>query len=350
MRVGLVALLVVGCSSSSSSGPKLADDARAGVVLSVTGEVTATLAGDSRVLVVDGPVFAGDTVATPADGAVAIELAHNGAVLSLGGDKRVVLRQHAAWRVAPKKGGALDRASDEQTAVAGRHAERSSADTRATAAETTTETASEDPRADEEPDTAATEYRMTGDDEKRAAESVERERLAKEAARQQAREAELKAEQARLEAEMQKARAEMEKARAEAERAAAKDRLRKLREKRRRPPKGDKTDDGKPKVVIKCDPNDPLCDIDGDDGGGGGDGEAPDRLTPALDGVDLASCKPHGAGKVTLRISLAADGKLSVAVEKATTDALGNCVAGLVRALELGAGDARTVTRTFEVR
>ncbi len=133
VSIGLVA--AVGCGRESSSGPQ--KDQPAGEVLEVTGTVTAELTASgktqSRPLAVGDRVLADETIVTGPDSAVTIRLLHNDVRWSLGADKRKVVRQSAAWN-APKGGGdLLAGAGGDQTAVAGRHAEREAADTAATA-------------------------------------------------------------------------------------------------------------------------------------------------------------------------------------------------------------------------
>ncbi len=142
--LALTTVLLVACSGKAK-GPDPDDDKADGKVLEVTGEVTAQRRGSDEVrkLAASAEVFGDDTVVTGADSSVKIELAHNQAVLSLGASMTRALYQTAAWRASSGKGSLFDEASGSQTAAAGRHAERQSADTPATAdkAETTEGTA-----------------------------------------------------------------------------------------------------------------------------------------------------------------------------------------------------------------
>jgi len=135
--------LLLACSGEKSGEPGAGgsarsggDDAPAGVVVEVSGTVTARLAGtkDYRTLAVDSPVYAKDTITTAKDASISIRLHHNDAVLSLAGNKSRQLEQTAAWR-APRgaSAGMFEGSGESSTAAAGRHAEREAAGTRATA-------------------------------------------------------------------------------------------------------------------------------------------------------------------------------------------------------------------------
>lgn len=126
----LSCLLLAAACSSGSSADKLADDDRAGEVVAVEGRVVAERGDDEVVLAVGDDVLAGDTIVTAEDASVTVRLLHNDARWTLEGGKRRTVRESAAWRAPKSSGGG---GSDDRTAAAGRQAERSSADTRATA-------------------------------------------------------------------------------------------------------------------------------------------------------------------------------------------------------------------------
>ena len=126
----VVAAAAVACSSKQASPPASSSDP-AGEVTAVTGTVTATRAAagsEARPLALAAPVFADDTVATGADAAVTIRLAHNGAAWSLDAGMARRVDQSVAWKAPASAGaGPLASAGDERTAAAGRHAEASAA-------------------------------------------------------------------------------------------------------------------------------------------------------------------------------------------------------------------------------
>ncbi len=137
-----VALLLVGggaaCGSKEET-KKPSGHEEAGRVVELSGRVTAewkSAAGEGmRALAKGDPVFADDTVVTDAGASVTILLAHNHARWVLGGGKRMALVDSASWNAPPAKGESMlaGGKSDDDTAVAGRHAEREAADTAATA-------------------------------------------------------------------------------------------------------------------------------------------------------------------------------------------------------------------------
>ena len=142
-RYGLIAVLVwvvggaMACSSKSADSPPQAD-LPAGEVVEVSGAVIAeaSVAGQvsTRRLAVGDTVTGAETIITGADGTVAIRLYHNQARWTLAAGKRRRVNQSAAWS-APKGGSGdlLARTDSDETAVAGRHAEREAAGTAATA-------------------------------------------------------------------------------------------------------------------------------------------------------------------------------------------------------------------------
>lgn len=285
MRFAALALVVVACSSADKA--ELADDARAGEVVAVTGKAEATLGGDTRVLAVGDAVYAGDRVRTGPDGELRVVLAHNGAVLNLGADKQVVLREHVAWRAEKATAGALESPGRDETAAAGRHAERSAADTAATA------------RGGEAPDRAVAPdpdpERELEEAERNASSDATRARM-----EEQLREAELRAREAEM------------RARESGERKdGARKRSRSVKAKRQTETKTADLDPGGAAEAPK------LADIT----------TALERLRPRL-----AACKKHGAGAVTVEVTIAANGRPSaVTTSDAASEALATCVAAAVR-------------------
>ena len=141
-------MISLACSSGDSAGtaaPPSSDDplAPAGTVVEVTGQVTARSVGETsdRALANQAVVLAGDTITTGADGSVKIRLHHNQAILALAGGKTRLLRESLAWKAAKGGGDLLASATNDDTAVAGRHAEREAAGTAATALRETDDSA-----------------------------------------------------------------------------------------------------------------------------------------------------------------------------------------------------------------
>ncbi len=138
VRIGVVAslawVLAAGCDRNGDTGVE-DPAAPAGEVLSVEGEVTATRDGeDGRHLELRSDVYADDVIATGDDGSVRIRLSHNRAVWELGADERRRVDESVAWRAAAGEDEAEpEKAPDERSVAAGRHAEAEAADTRATA-------------------------------------------------------------------------------------------------------------------------------------------------------------------------------------------------------------------------
>jgi hypothetical protein len=143
-RVGVVAVLcavlfgVAGACSKAQPAErpsaKPADDAPAGTVRELTGDVTATRPGaTARKLAVGDGVFADDTIATAAGAHVVIELAHNGVAWTLEEGKQRRVDASAAWSAKAGSGDpAIAEASDQdpdRTEAAGRHTEHEAAET-----------------------------------------------------------------------------------------------------------------------------------------------------------------------------------------------------------------------------
>jgi len=124
--VGLLAVSGVACKSGGDS-PKSQPGVAAGKVVEVAGTVTVRHNDVAQPLATGATVEGDDVIETGADGHVIIELSHNLARWELGANKKSKVRESMAWGLAKKSG---DVAHVEQdTAAAGRNAERSAADT-----------------------------------------------------------------------------------------------------------------------------------------------------------------------------------------------------------------------------
>jgi len=133
LRTVLVSLLAL--AACKDDGAKASDPPAqgmtAGKVVEASGTVSATRDGKSRALAAGAEVAGDDTVETGADGHVVIHLAHNNATWDLGANKKQRVDASMAWTLAKQDGSAAT--VDQATSAAGRHAERSAADTVATA-------------------------------------------------------------------------------------------------------------------------------------------------------------------------------------------------------------------------
>ena len=119
--------------SGDTAAPVVKPGVAAGKVLEVSGTVTATRGATTRDLVTGDEVSGDDTIKTGPDGRIAILLDHNRARWELGASKTAVVSGSLAWTAARQAG--AGGASDEATLAAGRHAEKTGADTGATATE-----------------------------------------------------------------------------------------------------------------------------------------------------------------------------------------------------------------------
>jgi hypothetical protein len=124
--LGLLTLSVVSCHKKDDA-PAAQAGAPAGTVVEVTGAVT--IAG--KPLAKGATVAGDDVVETGADGHVRIVLAHNNATWELGPNKHEKVSASLAWTLA--KVDTPAKAVDQDTSSAGRPAERSAADTEASA-------------------------------------------------------------------------------------------------------------------------------------------------------------------------------------------------------------------------
>lgn len=124
--VGLLSVSALACKSTEESA-KVQPGVAAGKVIEVRGTVTVRREAAARPLAVGETIAGDDIVETGADGSVVIELSHNLARWELGANRTSKVSESVAWSL-PKKTG--EAANVEQTsAAAGRHAERSAAET-----------------------------------------------------------------------------------------------------------------------------------------------------------------------------------------------------------------------------
>jgi len=129
MRKAVVIAFVVLLACSKRDAADVA--APAGKVVEVAGTVSAMRNGASRKLVVADQVFSDETVDTGSDGSVTIELSHNHARWAMEPGQKKRVDESAAWKLAEQSGSAA--AIDHATSAAGRNAERTAAETQATA-------------------------------------------------------------------------------------------------------------------------------------------------------------------------------------------------------------------------
>lgn len=124
--LGVLSLSVVSCKShdeATKSQPGVA----AGKVIEASGTVTVHHGDAAKPLAKGDSLEGDDIVETGADGHVLIELAHNNATWDLGPNKKTKLRESVAWALAKQDKAA--KAVEQDSAAAGRHAERNAADT-----------------------------------------------------------------------------------------------------------------------------------------------------------------------------------------------------------------------------
>ncbi len=125
--VAAVAIAPVSACKGGGGGVEVVAGAPAGDVTEVAGDVKATRDGKTRALAKGDVVAGDDVIATGADGRVTIVLRHNGVPWSLGPNLSKKVSDSAAWTAA--KGAAPEAVTDDHSAAAGRHAERSATDT-----------------------------------------------------------------------------------------------------------------------------------------------------------------------------------------------------------------------------
>ncbi len=124
--VGLLSVSAVACKSSDESA-KVQPGVAAGKVLEVRGSVTVRRDAVARPLAVGETVEGNDVIETGADGSVVIELSHNLARWELGANRTSKVSESVAWSLPKKTGEA--KSVEQTSAAAGRHAERSAAET-----------------------------------------------------------------------------------------------------------------------------------------------------------------------------------------------------------------------------
>lgn len=129
--LGVLSLTIVGCKGKDES-PTSQIGVAAGKAIEVSGTVTLHHGSESRALAKGDTVEGDDVIETGADGSVQIELAHNNATWELGANKKVKVRESLAWNEAKKDKSA--KAVEQDSAAAGRHAEKNAADTTVSAA------------------------------------------------------------------------------------------------------------------------------------------------------------------------------------------------------------------------
>lgn len=122
---------MAGCKKSAETSAKAEPGVAAGKVIEVKGAVTLKHGDATRPLAAGESVEGDDTVITGADGNVVIELAHNAARWELGPNKQQRVRESIAWKAAKSTGPVQH--VEQDTAAAGRPAERNAAGTVATA-------------------------------------------------------------------------------------------------------------------------------------------------------------------------------------------------------------------------
>jgi len=124
--VVIAAVLLLACSKRDA--PDVA--APAGKVVELTGKVSASRGGSAaRPLAVADQVFPDDMIDTGADGSVTIELSHNHARWAMEPGQKKRVDESAAFKLAAQEQAGV---VDHTTSAAGRNAERTAAENRAT--------------------------------------------------------------------------------------------------------------------------------------------------------------------------------------------------------------------------
>ncbi|CAN5817325.1 hypothetical protein BH11MYX2_BH11MYX2_03480 [soil metagenome] len=131
LLVGLLALSVAPACKGGNDAPAVQPGVAAGKVMVVEGKVTATRAGAPRELTAGAEISGDDVIETSEGASVSIWLSHNNATWTLGAGKKGKVGESAAWTAA--KVDQRPSGVDEATVAAGRHAEKSAADTAASA-------------------------------------------------------------------------------------------------------------------------------------------------------------------------------------------------------------------------
>jgi len=128
MRCVVIAAVVLLLACSKRDAPDVA--ASAGKVVELTGKVSASRGGAAaRPLAVADQVFPDDTIDTGADGSVTIELSHNHARWAMEPGQKKRVDESAAFKLAAQEQAGV---VDHTTSAAGRNAERTAAENRAT--------------------------------------------------------------------------------------------------------------------------------------------------------------------------------------------------------------------------
>lgn len=130
LRAVLLGVLSVSAMAACKSGGDAARSqagVAAGKVVEVSGTVTVHHGATARPLAKGETVEGDDIVETGADGNVIVELAHNLARWQLGPNKRSKVSESVAWSLPKQSGSAAQ--VEQDTAAAGRPAERSAAET-----------------------------------------------------------------------------------------------------------------------------------------------------------------------------------------------------------------------------
>lgn len=150
LLLGVLSVTAIASCEGKDGGPAVQAGVAAGKVVELTGTVTATRGGETRTLTVGSEVSGDDEVATGADGAVAIVLAHNNATWQLTANKHGKLAESLAWGLA--KVDTPAGAAIESTSAAGRHAGKEAATSNTTAAPPAAEEKEEAPAAAAQPE------------------------------------------------------------------------------------------------------------------------------------------------------------------------------------------------------
>ncbi|HEY4182311.1 MAG TPA: hypothetical protein VGM90_36010 [Kofleriaceae bacterium] len=131
LLVGLIAISVAPACKGGSDAPAVQPGVTAGKVIESEGKVTATRQGATRVLTAGSEISGDDLIQTDNGASVRIWISRNNATWTLEGGRQGKVADSAAWTAArvdhPPAG------VDEATIAAGRHAEKSAADTSASA-------------------------------------------------------------------------------------------------------------------------------------------------------------------------------------------------------------------------
>lgn len=128
MRLDLtVVASAIALAIACGKGGSASGSGEAGSVTAVSGAVTAMRGAEdspARPLSLGDQVFSDDTITTAPDATITIELSHNGARWTVGGDTTRRIDRSAAWRAQKGSDEATFATGDpDRTASAGRHTE-----------------------------------------------------------------------------------------------------------------------------------------------------------------------------------------------------------------------------------